>query len=137
MLYQRYGRIPLEDSSLWGNTTPNRRQDPRASGFSLPKEWNKELIIQEFDTANQGLTELIEFCESLETSNEIIPTQVKWNHQNKKTKQYGERHQYSKSEQSKGSYQAAKPLEEDANKNKEETLARVPSAWTWTLYELV
>ena len=36
----------------------------------------------------------------------------------KKTKQSGERHQSAKSTQSKGSYQAANPSEEDANKKK-------------------
>ena len=31
--------------------------------FSLPKEWQKELIVQGFYSATQGLTDLIEFCE--------------------------------------------------------------------------
>ena len=29
--------------------------------FSLPKEWQKQLIIQVFDSASQGLTELVKF----------------------------------------------------------------------------
>ena len=64
--------------------------------FSLPKEWQKELIIQGFDSSTKGLAELVEFCERLETAEEIFQTQGEGNHQNKKTKQSGECHQYSK-----------------------------------------
>ena len=52
--------------------------------FSLPKEWNKELIIQGVDSTTQGLTDLVEFCERLDTSEEIFQTQGEGNHQNKK-----------------------------------------------------
>ena len=52
--------------------------------FSLPKECQKELIIQDFDSATQGLTDLIEFCDCLETAEEIFQTQGEGNHQNKK-----------------------------------------------------
>ena len=41
---------------------------------SLPKEWQKELIIQGFDSATQVLTELVEFFECLETAEEIFQT---------------------------------------------------------------
>ena len=68
------GRITQEVTSLWGKTTPTRRRYPRASGFSLPKEWQKELIIKEFDSATQGITELIEFCGRLGTAKEIFLT---------------------------------------------------------------
>ena len=85
--------------------------------FSLPKEWQKELIIQGFDSATQGLMELVEFCKRLETSEEIFQTHSKGNHQ-KKTKQSGERHQSAKLAKIKGSNQAANPSEEDANKKK-------------------
>ena len=30
--------------------------------FSLPREFQKELIIQGFDSMTQGLTELVELC---------------------------------------------------------------------------
>ena len=40
--------------------------------FSLPREWKKELIIQGFDSATQSLTELVEFCKSLDNSEEIL-----------------------------------------------------------------
>ena len=59
--------------------------------FSLLNEWQKELIIQVFDSKTQGLTDIVKFCESLETSKEIFQTQGEVNHQNKKTKQSVER----------------------------------------------
>ena len=62
--------------------------------------------------------ELVEFCERLENAEEISQTQGEGNHQNKKTNQYGERHQPAKSAQRKGSNQATNPSEEDSNKNK-------------------
>ena len=86
--------------------------------FSLPKECQKELLIQGFDSTTQGLMELVNFCKRLKTAEEVFQTQGEVNHQNKKTKQSGERHQSAKSAQSKGSYQAANPSEEDSNKNK-------------------
>ena len=102
-------------------------------------EWQKELIIQGFDSETQEITELVEFCKRLEIAEEIIQTQDEVNHQNQKqNKQSGERHQSAKSAQIKGSYQAAKSPEEDAEKkNKEEKITCVPSAWTWTQHELV
>ena len=51
--------------------------------FSLPKEWKKELIIQGHESATQGLTELVEFCDLLKTAEEIFQTQGEVNHQNK------------------------------------------------------
>ena len=51
--------------------------------FSLPREWQKELIVQRFYFATQVLTELVDFCERLKTSEEIFQTQVELNHQNK------------------------------------------------------
>ena len=84
LLDWRDGRIPQEVTSVWGKTVPTRRRYPRASGFSLPKECHKELIIKELDSSTKGLMEVIEFCERLETAKEIIQTQVKGNHQNKK-----------------------------------------------------
>ena len=60
--------------------------------FSLLNEWQKELIIQVFDYETQGLTDLVKFCERLETTEEIFQTQGEGNHQNKKTKQSVERH---------------------------------------------
>ena len=38
--------------------------------FSLPEEWQKELIIQGFDSTNQGLTKLIDFLERIVTKKE-------------------------------------------------------------------
>ena len=40
--------------------------------FSLLKEWQKKLIIQGFKSANQGLTDLVEFCDCLKTAEEIF-----------------------------------------------------------------
>ena len=77
--------------------------------FSLPKEWQKELIIQGFDCSTQDPTDLVEFCERLETAEEIFQTQGEGNHQNQKIKQSGERHQSVKSAQSKGSNQSVYP----------------------------
>ena len=59
--------------------------------ISLLNEWQKELIIQVFDSATQGLTDIVKFCERLETAEEIFQTQGEVNHQNKKTKQSVER----------------------------------------------
>ena len=53
--------------------------------FSLPKKWQKYLIIQGFGSSIQGSTDLVEFCERLETSEEIFQTQGEGNQQNKKT----------------------------------------------------
>ena len=36
--------------------------------FSLIKEWQKNLTIQGFDSATQGLMYLVDFCECLETA---------------------------------------------------------------------
>ena len=66
--------------------------------FSIPKEWKKELVIQDFDSATQGLTGLVEFCERLKTAEESFQTQGEGNHQNKKNKQSGERQQSDKLE---------------------------------------
>ena len=55
--------------------------------LSLLNEWQKELIIQVFDSETQGLTDIFKFCERLETTEEIFQTQGEGNHQNKKTKQ--------------------------------------------------
>ena len=52
--------------------------------FSLPEKWQKSLVVQGFDSATHGLTELVEFCESLETAKEIFQTQGVGNHENKK-----------------------------------------------------
>ena len=42
--------------------------------FSLLKEWQKELIIQGFDSVTQFLTELVKFCERLKILEEIFQT---------------------------------------------------------------
>ena len=47
--------------------------------LSLPRDYQKELNIQEFDSATQRLTELGEFCERLENSEEISRRMVKDN----------------------------------------------------------
>ena len=52
--------------------------------FSILKELQKELIIQKFESAIQGLIDIVEFCECLATSEEIFQTQGERNHQNKK-----------------------------------------------------
>ena len=46
-----------------------------------------------FDSATQGLTDSVEFCERLETEKEILHMQGEGNYQNKKNKQSSERHQ--------------------------------------------
>ena len=55
--------------------------------FSLPKEWQKELIIQGFNSVTQGLTGIVKFCERLETAEKIFQTQGEGNHQNKNKKE--------------------------------------------------
>ena len=86
--------------------------------FSLLKEWYRELTIQKFDSATQGLTYLVELCERLNTSEEIFQAQGEGNKQNQTNNQSAEYHQPTKSVKSKGPYQAANLLEEDANKKK-------------------
>ena len=53
--------------------------------FSIPKEWEKEIIIQGFDSKTQGLTELVNFCEHLKTAEEIFQKHGEGHHKNKKT----------------------------------------------------
>ena len=52
--------------------------------FSIPKEWQKELIIQGFDSATQGLTDIVEFYKRLETAEDILNMQGEGDHKNKK-----------------------------------------------------
>ena len=42
--------------------------------FLLPQEQQNELLIKGFDSATQGFTEIVEFCEFFETSEEIFQT---------------------------------------------------------------
>ena len=56
-------------------------------------------------------------CVRLKNYEEIFQMQGEGLHQNKKTKQSGEIYQSEKLAQIKGSYQAVKSSEEDANKN--------------------
>ena len=51
----------------------------------LLREWQKALTFQWFDSTTQGLTDIVEFCEPLDTSKEILHTLVEVQHQNKKT----------------------------------------------------
>ena len=51
--------------------------------FSLPKEWQKELIFKGFDSATQGLTKLVDFCDRLKTAEENFQTQGEGNHPKK------------------------------------------------------
>ena len=46
----------------------------------LPCEFQKELLIQWLDYAIQGLTEIVEFSDRLETDTEIFQTQVEVPH---------------------------------------------------------
>ena len=52
--------------------------------FSLLREWQKELIIQGFNSTTQGLMKPVKLCERLETAEKFFHTQDKINHQNKK-----------------------------------------------------
>ena len=51
--------------------------------FSIPKEWQKELIFKGFDSATQGLTKLVDFCDRLKTAEEKFQTQGEGNHPKK------------------------------------------------------
>ena len=82
----------------------------------MPQEWQKELIIEGFDSATQGLAELVEFYECLETAKKIFHTQGEGQQKDKIIKYSGECYQPTRSTQRKGSYQAENPLEENANK---------------------
>ena len=85
--------------------------------FSLSREWQKELIIQGFYYIAQGITDIVEICERLETAEEIFQMQGELNHQSKKQavwwtpliRQVGAE---------KGSNQNANPLEEEVNKKR-------------------
>ena len=95
-------------------------------------EVKKKLNVQRFDSPTQRLTELVKLWEQLETAKDIFHTQGEGHHQNKKTKQSSERHQYDKLTHIKKSNQTAKPSEEDANKKIKIKTTCVPSAWNWT-----
>ena len=79
----------------------------------MPMEFQKELIIQLFESTNQLPTDLVNFCERLETAEENFQTQGEGKH--KKPKQSGESHQSDKTAQRKQSHQSAKPSEEGDN----------------------
>ena len=79
--------------------------------FPIPREWQKELIIQRLDYATQGLTELVKLCERLKTSEENFQMDGEGNQKKTKNKQSSKSHQSAKSTQSKGSNQTAKPSE--------------------------
>ena len=104
--------------------------------FSLLKERQTEFIIKGFDSATQVLTGLIKFCERLETAEELFQTQGEVNHQNKNSSSPANATNLA---QRKGSYEAANPSDEDANKNKNQKkkITCVPPAWSWSRYELV
>ena len=53
--------------------------------YLLHMEWHKELIIQEFKFATQGLTEIIEFYKHLDTTKEISQMLGERQHQNQNT----------------------------------------------------
>ena len=59
--------------------------------------------------------ELVKFCERLETAEELFQTQGEVNHQNKNSSSPANATNLA---QRKGSYEAANPSDEDANKNK-------------------
>ena len=71
----------------------------------MPREWQKEPIIQGFDSTTQGITELIELYDHLENDKEISRRNVNNNTKRKKPKQSSELHQYAKSSQRKVSQQ--------------------------------
>ena len=48
------------------------------------RECQKELIVQDFDSATQGLAEIAEFCKPLENAKENFYIQGEGKHQNKK-----------------------------------------------------
>ena len=76
--------------------------------FSIPNEWQKELIIQGFYSTTQGLMEIIEFCERLKAYEKKIGRRVK---EITKTKNQSVRWTppISPSAQIKGSNQAVNP----------------------------
>ena len=84
--------------------------------YSLPCEWQKQLLVQGFDSSTKKLYELIDFCNHMETAEEIYYGNGELTHHDKKTKQSSSRNQ-SVNPDSKGSNQTAKTSEEDAKKN--------------------
>ena len=133
----------LENLPLFGDTQGLPEYDilDRVELY-LPRECQQELLIRGFDSMTQKFTELFQFYECLETSEEILHTQVEGPHQKQKPKQSGEHHKSSKSTQRKVSYHPNKTLEENYNKKYElKTKSKKPtcvtSAWTWTSYKLV
>ena len=51
--------------------------------FSLLKEWQEQFISQGFNSATQGLMELVDLCECLENYEENFQTQGERNHKKK------------------------------------------------------
>ena len=82
-------------------------------GFVLSHVWQKQLLVQGFDTSTNILNYLIEFCKRLDTEEESFNERGDGSHPNKKPNQFDASHQKAFSS-GKGSYQAAELLEEDA-----------------------
>ena len=81
--------------------------------YSLPCEWQKQLLVQGFDSSTKKLYELIDFCKHMETAEEIYYGNGELTHHDKKTKQSSSRNQ-SVNPDSKGSNQTAKTSVEGA-----------------------
>ena len=85
--------------------------------FALSLECQKQLFYQRFDSTNNILIELIEFCKRTYTTEKIFQYKGDGTHPNKKTNWSGERHQPAMPEtKTIVSNQSVKYLEEALNK---------------------
>ena len=104
--------------------------------LSFLKERQKKLIIQGFDSATQGLTEIVEFCKRLENAEGIFHTQGEVNHKKNQTVRR------TPPIRQVGTEKMVKPGRKTLRRGckqrtKKEKPTCVPSEWTWKRYELV
>ena len=132
LLHQRYYQVPQQVPSLWGGTTPTRRQDPRAGRVLTIKGVAKGThrpVVWLRNPRPHGARRVLWALQNCQVN---IPY-AGWRKSPKKNKQSAERHQSAKSAQIKRSYQSSNPLEEDSNKEKpkKKNSPVSPSEWDW------
>ena len=117
------GRIPREVTSLWGGTTPTIRLDPQASGFFTTNIVVEKPSIQRFARKSKKSGSLLFSMSASKLLRKSSKHRVKVITKTKKVISTLNATHPPTRHTSKGQYQAAKPLEEDANKKiKEENL---------------
>ena len=88
--------------------------------FALPREWQRQMLVQGFDPASKSIQDLVDFCERLEIAEEIYSevgiSRPGENHTLTKKAKTGDRNPPAMSARQKGAYQPAHPAKAGANK---------------------